>query len=61
VEEGRASGSAAGVPTLVARYEFPSEKAFLQLDIRTKQGLEVLMPELMNGYGCPRIITARTN
>lgn len=61
VEEGRASGASGGVPTLVARYEFPSEKAFLQLDIRTKRGLEVLMPQLTSGYSCPRIITARTN
>ncbi len=61
LEEGRASGNGAGVPTLVAHYEFPSENTFLKLDIRTKQGLEVLMPELVVGYSCPRIITARTN
>lgn len=61
LEEGTAAGAPAGVSTLVATYEFPSERAFLQLDIRTKQGLEVLMPKLLDGYRCPRIITTPTN
>ncbi len=61
LEEGTAAGGAAGVSTLVATYEFPSERAFLQLDIRTKQGLEVLRPDLVTDYRCPRIITTPTN
>jgi type VI secretion system protein ImpL len=35
LEEGSADGAPAGVSTLIATYDFPSEKAFLQLDIRT--------------------------
>jgi type VI protein secretion system component VasK len=57
LEPGTASDQAGGAPTLVATYEFPSERAVLRLDIRAKTGLAVFDPELLRGYNCPRIIT----
>lgn len=61
VTPGTAGGLPGGVATLVATFDFPSEKAFLKLDVRSKQGLEVLSPELLRDYKCPRIITSPTN
>lgn len=61
LEKGTAGGQPSGIETLVATYEFPSEHTTLVLDIRTKQGLEVLSPELLRDYKCPRVITTPTN
>ncbi len=38
-----------------------SEKATLKLDVRSNQGLEMLSPDLIRDYKCPRIITVPTN
>jgi len=61
VVPGTAGGDPAGAPTLVATFDFPSEKATLKLDVRSNQGLEMLSPELIRDYKCPRVITVPTN
>ncbi|HSC86063.1 MAG TPA: type VI secretion system membrane subunit TssM [Polyangiaceae bacterium] len=61
VEQGSAGGKPGGASVLVATYDFPSEHAQLVLDIRTKQGLEALSPDLFKDYECPRVITIPTN
>ena len=58
---GTAAGDPAGAPTLVATFEFPSERATLKLDVRSNHGLEMLSPDLIRDYKCPRVITVPTN
>ena len=58
---GTAGGDPAGAPTLVATFDFPSERATLKLDVRSNQGLEMLSPDLIRDYKCPRVITVPTN